>query len=155
MITRHAMPSQTVPSQTVPSQTPSRNGPERTSPGRTRCATLLARALLLGSVLLSVPACGGGAGDGNSVPGTVAVINQTDLGMAPLDVEQFFLQPVDGSGPVPVNLLRQVLQPGGVEIVGLFPAGLYNATAVLEGGSNVNWMNEEIRPGEPKNFVVP
>jgi len=40
-------------------------------------------------------------------------------------------------------------------IVGLFPPGLYNATAVLEGGLNINWVDEVIQAGEPKNFVIP
>lgn len=98
--------------------------------------------------------CGGSGGDGGGSPGTVAILNQTDLGQAPLTVEEFFLEPV-GGGPSAGNRLTGTVPPGGVVILGLFPPGLYNATAVLEGGVNQNWINEEIRAGEPKNFVIP
>jgi len=83
----------------------------------------------------------------------VVVLNQTDLGMAPLVVEHFFLESVSGGSAG--NRLRSTIPPGGVVILGLFPPGLYNATAVLEGGVNLHWVDEEVRPGEPKNFVVP
>lgn len=104
-------------------------------------------------LLLGSAACGGGGGADDALPGTVAVLNQSDLGMAPLVVEQFFLEPVAGGATG--NRLRTTIPPGGVVILGLFPAGLYNASAVLEGGGSINWLNEEVRPGEPKNFVIP
>jgi len=84
----------------------------------------------------------------------VALLNQSDQGTAPLTIEQFFLQ-VSGRRDAGPGLLSASLPPGGVVIVGLFPAGLYNAVAVLEGGLNVTFMDIEVRPGEPTNFVVP
>jgi len=109
--------------------------------------------------ILAVLACAsGGCGDrtGDTGPqlGTVAVLNQTDLGTAPLTVEAFFLEPV-GTSASGGNRLVDTIPPGGVVIVGLFPPGLYNATAVLEGGLNINWVDEVIQAGEPKNFVIP
>lgn len=108
--------------------------------------------LTLSALLLLLAGCGGAAGASDALPGTVSVLNQTDQGMAPLVVEQFFLEPVTGGNAG--NRLGSTIQPGGIVILGLFPAGFYNASAVLEGGVNVNWVNEEVRPGEPKNFVI-
>ncbi len=112
--------------------------------------------LLLALLLLPLaPACGGGGG-GDAAPslGTVAVRNETDQGMAPLVVTQFFLVPVGDPGPGP-NLLGQALDPGGVEIVGLFPEGLYNAVAVLASGANVTFVDRQVTAGQPTTFVVP
>lgn len=138
--------------------------PDATSrPRHLRCSPAARLPHLLGRVarplalvallLLLAPGCGGSSGGGPEAPGTVAILNQTDQGQAPRIVEQFFLEPV-GGGPTVGNRLKGVVPPGGVVIVGLFPPGLYNATAVLEGGVNQNWVDEEIRPGEPKNFVI-
>lgn len=115
-------------------------------------AGCLALLVLAGGVVLG--GCGGGSGNGGAgAPGTVALRNETDQGMAPLTIEQFFLEPV-GSG-ISSNRLPTTLPPGGVVIIGLFPPGLYNASAIIEGGGAITWMDEEIVAGQPKNFVIP
>ena len=110
--------------------------------------------LLVLVALLALPACGGGSGDRQPVPGTVALLNQSDQGMAPVTIEQFFLEPVGASGNSG-DRLSATVEPGGVVIVGLFPAGLYNAVAVLDTGGSIVWNDEEIFAGQPKNFIVP
>jgi len=116
-------------------------------------SVLLGPCVLLALGLL-LTGCGGSAGDRTLEAGTVALLNQSDLGQAPLTIEQFFLQPIDvrEAGP---NLLHASLPPGGVVILGLYPPGAYNAIAVLEGGLNVNFQDVEVRPGQPTNFIVP
>jgi hypothetical protein len=134
-----------------------RRGPTPSRPPRIALELRVA-GLLVGCLVhaLLAAGCGGGAGGagaGGTTPATVALRNETDLGMAPLVVEEFFLDPV--GAPSSGNRLPSTVLPGGVVILGPFPPGLYNATAVLEGGTNVNWVDEELLPGEPKNFIVP
>lgn len=113
-------------------------------------AGLVSIALLV----LPLGACGGGEGLDVPAFGTVALVNQTDQGMAPQTVTQFFLVPVGQVAPGP-NLLTQPADPGAVVILGLFPEGRYNAVAVLAGGLNVNFLDREVVGGQPTNFVIP
>lgn len=108
---------------------------------------VLTLALLLAS-------CGGSGAEQAVELGTVALRNETNLGMAPVTIEQFFLQPV-GVVNAGSDHLSTSVPPGGVVIVGLFPPGLYNGIAVLEGGFNVNFQDMEVRAGQATNFVVP
>ena len=110
-------------------------------------------ALLLLAVL-PIPACGGGEGSPNGALGTVALRNETDQGMAPLTVTEFFLAPSGHVGPVD-NLLAQPVGPGGVVILGLFPEGTYDAVAVLSSGLNVNFVDQVLAPDQPLTFVIP
>ena len=103
---------------------------------------------------LILAACGGGSGGGDGGLGTVSLANQTDLGQAPLIVEEFYLAPVGDPNPGQ-NLLAQSVQPGGIVIVGLFPAGMYNGVAVLEGGGQINFPPMQVVPDQPTDFVVP
>lgn len=119
-----------------------------------RARQLVVRCLVPLLALALLCSCGGGDGDGNRGLGTVSLVNQTHLGQAPLVVEQFFLAPVGEVQPGD-NLLNQAVQPGALVIVGLFPAGSYNAVAVLDGGGQINFPVAEVRPGEPTDFVVP
>jgi len=114
----------------------------------------LAPLLAILALLALLPGCGAREGLAALDLGTVSLVNQTDVGMAPLVVTAFFLAPVGQSSPGP-NRLTQDLQPGGIIVVGLFPAGTYNAVAVLEGGLNINFPAREVRAGEPTNFVIP
>ena len=123
------------------------------APRTRRPAARLALAGLVAGLLL-LTGCGGGQGDGEAGLGTVSLLNQTDLGQAPLVVEAFFLAPVGEADPGE-NLLAAAVDPGGVVIVGLFPPGTYNAVAVLEGGGQINFPPAEVTPGQPTNFVVP
>jgi len=108
-------------------------------------------ALLVAS---SLAGCGGGGESRDADLGTVALLNQTDLGQAPLIIQAFFLAPVGETDPGD-NLLAGSVEPGGVVIVGLFPAGMYNAVAVLDGGGQINFPPAEVFPGQPTNFIVP
>lgn len=104
-----------------------------------------------------LPACGGGdAADavGSLGLGTVALRNETDQGMAPLTVTEFYLVAQGEAGPGP-NLLAQPALPGSVVIIGLYPAGAYDAVAVLSTGLNVNFVGEVVVAGQPTNFVIP
>jgi hypothetical protein len=106
------------------------------------------------AVCLLLPACGPGGGSGGQRVGTVAIVNDSDQGMAPVSVEEFYLQPVGTMDPGS-NLLAEDVLPGGVVLVGLFPPGFYNAVAVLDVGGNITFMDVEVRAGEPTNFVIP
>ena len=117
-----------------------------------RQAACLPSVLLLLCALLG--GCGGGDGSANADLGTVSLLNQTDLGMAPLVVTEFYMAPVGESDPGG-NLLPLAVQPGGVVIVGLFPAGTYNAVAVLESGPQINFPPTQVQAGQPTNFIVP
>ena len=116
----------------------------------TRLATT---TLLLLSCAVSV-ACGGSGGGPEAQFGTVAIVNESDMGQAPLTVTAFFLQPVGVADPGE-NLLKQDVLPGAVVIVGLYAPGFYNAVAVLSGGSSIQYMDVEVRANEPTNFVIP
>ncbi|MDF1702643.1 MAG: hypothetical protein P1V36_15950 [Planctomycetota bacterium] len=121
--------------------------------------TPLRRALtlgLLGGLLAGLlQGCGGGgAGDDPLALGTVSLRNESDLGMAPLTVTQFFLVPVGEVAPG-TNLLSQPAAPGAVVILGLFPAGTYNAVAVLSSGLNINFLDRTVVAGQPTTFVIP
>ncbi len=129
---------------------PARPGPEIGLGMRALCL----RALCLWALAAFPLGCGSQGALASLDLGTVTVLNQTDVGMAPLVVTAFFLAPVGDPSPGP-NRLAQDLQPGGIAIVGLFPAGTYNAVAVLEGGLNINFPAQEVRAGEPTNFVIP
>ncbi len=117
-----------------------------------RQAACLPSVLLLVCVLLG--GCGGGDGSASADLGTVSLLNQTDLGMAPLVVEAFYLAPVGETNPG-ANLLLLPVQPGGLVVVGLFPAGTYNAVAVLDTGAQINYPPTQVQAGEPTNFIVP
>ena len=111
-------------------------------------------ALLSLACACALGACGDSGGPRAPQLGTVSIVNETDQGMAPLTVEQLFLRPVGEVDPGE-NLLEASVPPGGIVIVGLFPPGLYNATAVLQGGSAIQYMDIEVRPNEPTNLVIP
>ena len=98
--------------------------------------------------------CGGGEGVDVPALGTVSLRNETDQGMAPQTVTQFFLVPVGEVAPGP-NLLNQPADPGAVVILGLFPEGRYNAVAVLASGLNVNFMDRAVAADQPTNFIIP
>lgn len=104
--------------------------------------------------LFLLAGCGGGDGPGIPPLGTVALVNQTDQGQAPLVVDEFYLAPVGEVDPGQ-NLLAQSVQPGGLVIIGLFPPGTYNAVAVLEGGSQINFPPMAVVQDQPTNFVIP
>lgn len=111
--------------------------------------------LLAGALLaLGVGACGGGPGVPIPGLGTVSVVNQTDLGSAPLTVAEFYLAPAGASDPGP-NRLPIPVPPGGVVIIGLFPEGDYDAVAVLEGGGQINFPTTAVRAEQPTDFVIP
>lgn len=114
-------------------------------------------ALWLAILLVAVPVLGGcGGGDGGPLEalGTVALRNETDQGMAPLTVTQVFLAPA-GTGAPGDNLLAQPVGPGGVVILGLFPAGSYDAVAVLSSGLNVNFVDQVVAADQPLTLVIP
>jgi hypothetical protein len=117
-----------------------------------RLAAWAPRAVL--ALALFLASCGGSGGAQEVELGTVALRNESNLGMAPLTIEQFFLQPV-GVTDAGSNRLSATLPPGGTVIVGLFPPGLYNGVAVLQGGFNVNFQDMEVRAGQATNFIVP
>lgn len=121
---------------------------------RRRGTTRARIALWAACVAACLPGCGGADGLGELGVGTVAVLNTSDQGMAPLVITEFYLS-VAGSGVPGPNRLAQPVQPGGVVILGPFPAGLYDAVAVLQVGGNVVFMDREVRAGEPTNFVIP
>ena len=116
------------------------------------CAPVLLSAL--GLLLLLLAGCGGGDGSRGASLGTVALLNETDQGQAPLVVDEFYLAPVGAPDPGS-NLLAQSVQPGGLVIIGLFPPGTYNGVAVLEGGSQINFPPMAVVPDQPTNFVIP
>ncbi|MDA1193991.1 MAG: hypothetical protein O2894_02295 [Planctomycetota bacterium] len=144
---------------------PAAPDPERLGPTRSAAAVgaaagrvrwrphRLGGLFLLAVALLPLVACGGGQGDPLQVVGTVALRNETDVGMAPQVVTQFFLTPTAG-GPT-TNLLTQDVDPGAVVILGLFPVGTYDAVAVLASGGSVVFLDREIRADQPTTFVVP
>ncbi len=108
----------------------------------------------LSLALLPLGGCGAADGLPDLGLGTVFVANQTNLGMAPLTVTQFFIAPVGDTNPGD-NRLGQPLDPGDIQTLGLFFEGTYNAVAVLESGLNVNFPPREVRSGEPTTFVIP
>ena len=122
------------------------------SPFPARSARRLGWLTALSVCLLA--GCGTSADERLPDLGTVSLLNQTDLGMAPLIVEAFFLAPVGETNPGN-NLLATAVPPGGIVIVGLFPPGRYNAVAVLDGGGQINFPPAEVIPGQPTNFIVP
>lgn len=122
-----------------------------------RQSACLLSAVLLSTLLLTCTlsaGCGGGGGSSDLAVGTVSLLNQTDLGSAPLVVTEFYMAPVGESNPG-ANLLPLSVQPGSVVIVGLFPAGIYNAVAVLESGGQINYPPATVVAGQPTNFVIP
>lgn len=136
------------------------SGPPRLSYAAARFYARAGRArrllvgLLLVGLFLATTSCGGGQGTPGQDVGTVALLNQSDLGMAPLVITEFYFQPV-GVGGLASNLLTQDLQPGGIVIVGLFPEGLYNAVAVLELGGTISFLDVPVTAGQPTNIVIP
>ena len=110
--------------------------------------------LLLAGVVLLLAGCGGGAGTDEPGLGTVALRNETDQGMAPQVVTAFWLVPAGSGDPGP-NRLAQDLEPGGVVILGLFPAGTYDAIARLASGFDVQFQGHVVVAGEATTFVVP
>lgn len=122
-----------------------------------RCRSLrLLRALLLVAATLPLAACGGSAGSSAGVGGlgTVTLVNNSHLGMAPTTIEQFFFLPA-GSNQTPLNLLREPIVPGAQAIVGLFPEGTYNGVAVISGGFGINFNDIEVMPNQPTTLTVP
>lgn len=128
---------------------------ERSQQARLRglwTARIVAAGLSL--VLLGAAACGGAGGPGQPGTGTVSVRNESHLGQAPVTVEAFYLRPNGDTDPGD-NLLHAPVQPGGVVIVGLFPAGLYDAVVVLDNGGSLPFLEVRVARDAPTNFVIP
>jgi len=86
--------------------------------------------------------------------GTLVLANATDLGMAPLTIERFFFVP-SGSGETPANRISAPVEPGGIVIVGLFPAGTYDGLATVTGGFGVPFNDVEIVANQPTTLTLP
>lgn len=103
---------------------------------------------------LALAGCGGGAAEATPGVGTLSVVNASHLTQAPATIEQVLLVP-SGASLSPANQLSAPVAPGGIVIVGLYPAGLYDAALVLEGGFLVAFNGVEIRSGEPTTLTYP
>ncbi len=111
-------------------------------------------ALLVAS-LLGLGACGA-RGSGAEAPalGTVSLINESDLGQAPVTIYSFFFQAVGDNSP-PLDHLSLPVGPGGVVIVGQFAEGTYNGLAVIDGGFAVPFNDVIVVRDQPTNLTVP
>lgn len=122
-----------------------------------RVLTVLAvAAALLPVPLLLLGGCGGSSGGAAGVGGlgTVTLVNDSHLGMAPTTIQQFFFLPA-GSNQTPVNLLREPIVPGAQAIVGLFAEGTYNGVAVISGGFGINFNDIQVVTNQPTTLTVP
>ena len=115
--------------------------------------TSVARAIWLPLAvagLLLLGSCGGGPGNGAASigDGTLSFRNASDLGTLPLDVLEIRIQPA-GTSNLSDNLLSEPIAPGGLVILGKYPAGLYDVVALVEGNFNAPFNDVLIRPDQP------
>ncbi len=122
---------------------------------RLRLARLLTTIAVV-AALAPLSGCGGSAGGSAAVGGlgTVTLVNDSHLGMAPTTIQQFFFLPA-GSNQTPINLLREPIVPGAQAIVGLFAEGTYNGVAVISGGFGINFNDVLVVSNQPTTLTVP